>query len=41
MVKWIREIWSASESIEVERAFGIDQSVERLRAATKHEYAVR
>lgn len=35
MLAWLKEMWVGSESVEFESAFDLDQSVERLKAATR------
>lgn len=35
MVRWIGDLWRGSAPVEFESAFGLSESVERLRAATR------
>ena len=35
MLRWLQETWTGSATVEFESAFGLAESVERLRAATK------
>src|SRR5579871_6236811 len=35
MLQWVKEIWTGSDPVEFESRFGLAESVERLRAATR------
>jgi hypothetical protein len=36
MFRWMRELWVGSDLVEFESSFGLAESVERLKAATRH-----
>lgn len=36
MFRWMRELWAGSDLVEFESSFGLAESVERLKAVTRH-----